>query len=149
MSIPVPRNDNLGVGAFGRSLVKKPLHLADTAQVGTAREEVSGQQGRVVDTLGHDIGDALRGLDSVGGRGPDGRAHVADLGRAAGEEEDDGAAAETGELGRRDTGLGLTLSEDGWLVRDGDRVGKGEGREGEGYEGLHFVRLVMGWKEGR
>ena len=90
----------------------------------------------------------MRGLDAVGGRGTNGRAHVADLGWTASEEEDDGAAAETSELGGRDAGLSLTLGEEGWLVGSGDGVGEGEGREGEGYEGLHFGRLVMGWKEG-
>lgn len=147
-SIPVSSNDNLGVGAVGRRFIEEPLHLSDTAQVGTPGEEVCGQQGRIVDALGNDIGDALCGLDAIGGRGANGRAHVADLCRSTGEEEDDGPAAETGELGGRDAGLCLALGEDGQLVGYGKGVGEGEGREREGYEGLHFIGLAVAWKQG-
>ena len=72
--------------------------------------------------------------------GMKGAHHVADFRGAAGEEEQDVAASESGELVGSNAGCALALLDGGAaLFHDchGEGVGNGQGRQGEDEKGLH------------
>jgi hypothetical protein len=97
-TLAVTADDKLRVGTLGIGFGDERLHLLDAPEVCTAGEKVGGKTGVVLDTLYGDLVGAKVLLETLTGRWATDGAHVANLGRAPGEEHDDWPAATLGEL---------------------------------------------------